>query len=61
MENQPQSALVLIYGGGLITLFCLRADDECRNVTSAMGRIIGLRLIKNNDQQTILSEISDWR
>ena len=52
LKNQPQSALVLIPGCGLITLFCLWADDQCSNVTSAMGRIMGIRLIENNDRPT---------
>jgi hypothetical protein len=55
VENQPQSALVLIQSGlRLITLLCLQADNESSNVTSAIGRIIGVRLIEDNDQQTIL-------
>ena len=47
-------ALVLIHRGRLISLLCLRADDEGSDVTSAIGRIVCLRLIENNNQQTIL-------
>jgi hypothetical protein len=50
VENQPQGALVLIQGCRLITVLCLRADHEVSNVTSAVGRIIGVRFIEDNDE-----------
>src|ERR1700730_15000128 len=54
MENQPQRALVLIQARRSITLLRLRADDEFSHVTATIRRIIAVRLIEDNDQQTIL-------
>ena len=54
LENQPQRALVLVEGFRLMSLLCLRADDQRRNVASTVGRITGFRLIEDDDKQTVL-------
>ncbi len=53
MQNQPQSALVLIKSGRFKTLFRLRADDD-DSYMSAICQIAGIRLVEDNDQQSIL-------
>src|SRR5450631_3532370 len=50
MENQPQCALVLIQSCRLMTLLRFRANDKRGYVTAAVGRIVRIRLIKDNDQ-----------
>ena len=41
LQNQAQRALVLVKSCRLMTLFCLRADDQGRDVASTVGRITG--------------------